>query len=78
MDEKDIRTIIIYAFQLQSLEKLVQERKDKLKFLVNQNKTLISKKKIYKTNQNNQIIFIIETQSEVDRLNYIIKINLLI
>ena len=43
MDEKNIRTIVIYVSQLQSLDELVQERNDELKFLVNQNNTLNSK-----------------------------------
>jgi len=73
LDEKNVRTIIIYAFQLQSLDELVQERKDELKFLVNQNNTLNSKIKELevKLKQLNNIY--IRNQSEVDRLNNVIK-----
>jgi hypothetical protein len=73
MDEKGIKNFLKYAFQLNSLDELVQERNNKLKFLVNQNTNLISEsrelqnkikqlKNIYKKNQ-----------SEEDSLDYIIK-----
>jgi hypothetical protein len=73
MDEKGIKNFLKYAFQVNSLDELVQERNNKLKFLVNQNTNLISEsrelqnkikqlKNIYKKNQ-----------SEEDSLDYIIK-----
>jgi hypothetical protein len=75
LSEKDIRTIIIYAFQLQSLDELVQGRKDELKFLVNQNKTLISKIKELEDKSKQFKNIYNKNHFEVDRLDHTIKIK---